>query len=113
MKCDWRTGNLVVRDLQSTNGTFVDGKTVNEAILRPGQILRLGDVELKLDLTTPEPRPGTAFLNKSLATNANAIPPKPIPFKAVEPTSATSPKPAGMGKSLVTIRKEIQGLVSG
>lgn len=39
-------GQLSVRDCGSTNGTFVDGTPVQEAILLPGQTLRVGDVEL-------------------------------------------------------------------
>lgn len=37
---------LVVQDLRSTNGTFVDGQPVREAPVRPGQRLTLGTVEL-------------------------------------------------------------------
>ena len=36
-----------VRDLGSTNGTFVDGAEVREAYLRPGSLLTLGAVELE------------------------------------------------------------------
>jgi len=39
---------LFVRDLGSTNGTFVDGVQVLEALLRPGVRLRLGASELRL-----------------------------------------------------------------
>lgn len=39
-------GQVSVRDCSSTNGTFMDGIPVREAILLPGQTLRLGDVEL-------------------------------------------------------------------
>jgi DNA-binding NtrC family response regulator len=34
---------LVVRDLGSTNGTFVDGQRVERQILAPGSVLRLGE----------------------------------------------------------------------
>ena len=40
---------VVVRDLESTNGTFVNGNRVREANLAVGQILRLGDVELAVE----------------------------------------------------------------
>jgi pSer/pThr/pTyr-binding forkhead associated (FHA) protein len=40
---------LVIRDLESTNGTFVNGRPVREARLSAGQILRLGDVELLVE----------------------------------------------------------------
>jgi len=49
------SGNqFIVRDLGSTNGTFIDDQPVKEAPIKPGQILRLGQVELRLeDENTP------------------------------------------------------------
>ncbi|HTY89021.1 MAG TPA: response regulator [Candidatus Acidoferrum sp.] len=44
---------LVVRDLRSTNGTFVGGKMITEAVLTPGQSLRVGQVELRLEISDP------------------------------------------------------------
>jgi hypothetical protein len=44
-------GSLTVRDCDSTNGTFVDGKPISEATLSAGQVLRLGDVELLVETT--------------------------------------------------------------
>ncbi len=44
----------VVRDLGSTNGTFVDGAQVREAYLRPGVSLEAGDVVLRFQ---PEQAP--------------------------------------------------------
>ena len=38
-----------LRDCDSTNGTFLDGEPVKEAWLRPGQELRLGNVELYVE----------------------------------------------------------------
>jgi len=40
--------SVVVRDLDSRNGTFVEGERVQEAALLAGQTLRLGDVEMVL-----------------------------------------------------------------
>ena len=42
---------VILRDLESTNGTFVDGKPVREARLTAGQLLRLGQVELLVEST--------------------------------------------------------------
>ena len=39
-----------IRDLGSSNGTFIDGQPVKGADLRQGQVLMLGRVELVLDL---------------------------------------------------------------
>jgi hypothetical protein len=44
--------DVLIRDLGSTNGTFINGEQINEAVLKPGQILRFGTVELRLE--TPE-----------------------------------------------------------
>src|SRR5690242_17954024 len=50
--------SLSVRDLASTNGTFIDGNQVSEGRLRPGQTLRLGTVEFALEkVTVAEPEP--------------------------------------------------------
>jgi len=40
---------VYLRDCDSTNGTFLNGEPVKEAWLRPGQELRLGDVELYVE----------------------------------------------------------------
>ncbi len=55
-----RGSELVVRDLRSTNGTFIGGKMISEAILQPGQTLRLGLVDLRLEITEPAPAPAGA-----------------------------------------------------
>jgi pSer/pThr/pTyr-binding forkhead associated (FHA) protein len=44
-----RGSELVVKDLNSTNGTFINGEKINESVLKPGQILRLGQVEMRLE----------------------------------------------------------------
>lgn len=40
---------VLLRDLESTNGTFVNNEQVREVQLFPGQIVRLGDVELLVE----------------------------------------------------------------
>ncbi len=44
-----------VRDLASTNGTFIDDQRIEEAELLPEHILRLGNVRLQLDEVTVVP----------------------------------------------------------
>jgi len=39
-------GNAVIKDLGSTNGTFVNRAQVKEARLQPGQTIHLGGVEM-------------------------------------------------------------------
>ena len=46
----FRGSDVVIKDLNSTNGTFINDQPVTgESVLRPGQTLRLGTVELKLE----------------------------------------------------------------
>ena len=45
-----RGSDIIVHDLNSTNGTFINGHQVSgEAPLKAGQILRLGQVEIRLE----------------------------------------------------------------
>src|SRR5436309_9463626 len=41
--------SVLVRDLGSTNGTYIEGQQIQEAPLQPGQILRLGSADLRLE----------------------------------------------------------------
>jgi len=45
----WMDDAVLVRDLNSTNGTFINGIRITESRLEAGQVLRVGDVELCLD----------------------------------------------------------------
>ena len=44
-----RGNDVFVKDLNSTNGTFINGQRAAESPLKPGQVLRLGVVEMRLD----------------------------------------------------------------
>jgi len=71
-----RGNEILIRDLNSTNGTFINGEKITESVLKPGQTLRLGNVELKLDA------PGTPA-----APGAGAAPATPsAPKRQVEAT---------------------------
>src|SRR5580765_714440 len=45
----YREGQVLVRDCDSTNGTFINGQPIKESPLKPGEILHLGDVEMVLE----------------------------------------------------------------
>ncbi len=47
--------DIVVKDLNSTNGTYINGQKVTEGPLKPGQILRLGQIEMRLETDAPAP----------------------------------------------------------
>jgi pSer/pThr/pTyr-binding forkhead associated (FHA) protein len=50
-----RGGEVLIRDLNSTNGTFINDAQITESVLKPGQKLRLGQIELKLETEGPAP----------------------------------------------------------
>src|SRR5262245_51848490 len=52
---------IKVRDLGSTNGTFIDDQKIQEGDLKPANILRLGNVRFQLEevQVTPVPHPST------------------------------------------------------
>jgi len=75
--------DVVIKDLNSTNGTFINGEQINESVLKPGQTLRLGQIELKLETGTPASAPAKA----------------PAPSPAKKPAEATMVIPRGVSLS--------------
>jgi pSer/pThr/pTyr-binding forkhead associated (FHA) protein len=62
--------DVVIKDLNSTNGTFINGEKITEKVLKPGQVLRLGQVEIRLeDENTP-----SAADKKKMDPNTRVIP---------------------------------------
>ena len=41
--------DVLIKDLNSTNGTYINGEKISEKTLKPGQILRLGSIEVRLE----------------------------------------------------------------
>src|SRR5439155_24371775 len=52
---DFSDGVVAVKDLGSTNGTFINAVPIRQAILAPGQTLRLGSVDLLFPADAPQP----------------------------------------------------------
>lgn len=55
-----RGSDVVIKDLNSTNGSFINNEKISESVLKPGQTLRLGQIELQLltdGMTAPAPAP--------------------------------------------------------
>ena len=55
-------GRLLVRDLNSTNGTFLNGLPVDAAVVKNGDKLRLGDTELVIRFSEQRPDTDTAVV---------------------------------------------------
>lgn len=74
-----RGSDVVVKDLNSTNGTFINDEKITESVLKPGHTLRLGQVEIRLENGAPAPAP---------APSSGA----PAPAPAPAPTAPALPK---------------------
>ena len=93
-----KDNELIVRDLLSTNGTFIGGKKISEGMLKPGEILKLGDVELSFENSAPS-RPvlsvGAQLMGKQQA-KAPAVP-------AAKPVAAATPSNSAHNVSAATM----------
>lgn len=56
---------VVVKDLDSTNGTFINGEQVTEMALPIGQVVRFGSVEARLEASAPTGASGKRLLDKT------------------------------------------------
>ncbi|HVH67042.1 MAG TPA: FHA domain-containing protein [Gemmatimonadales bacterium] len=99
-KLQRREGVWVLVDLDSTNGTFVDGERVKgEAPLAPGAMVRFGDVQLVFepsdDAVVVTKGGGTQLLKTphSLSPTPTPAPPAPAP-PGPKPAPAPPPTPA-------------------
>ena len=81
-----RGADILVKDIGSTNGTFINNERVTESVLKPGQTLRFGQVELKIDDGSPV-----------------AAPPAPAPAAAPAAPAAPAPAPAAPKKQESTV----------
>jgi hypothetical protein len=50
-----RGSEILIRDLNSTNGSFINEVKITEQVLKPGQTLRLGNVEIGSSEAAPAP----------------------------------------------------------
>ena len=48
-----RGNEVLIRDLDSTNGSFINGERITESVLKPGEVLRLGQVTMRLESGLP------------------------------------------------------------
>lgn len=99
-----RGGEVFIRDLNSTNGTFINDARITESVLKPGQTLRLGQVELKL---ADGEKPGAPAPGAPVASAAPAAPtapqapaaPTPAPAAPKRAAEATMVMPRGVSLS--------------
>jgi pSer/pThr/pTyr-binding forkhead associated (FHA) protein len=61
-----RGSEVVIKDFNSTNGSFINGERITESVLKPGQILRLGMVEMRLESGEPAGAAGKRKLDHTI-----------------------------------------------
>jgi pSer/pThr/pTyr-binding forkhead associated (FHA) protein len=48
--------DIVLRDLNSSNGTYVNGEIISEVVLRPGDLIQMGTVQIKFEPGVKRPK---------------------------------------------------------
>lgn len=87
-----RDGNRFMLMDQSSNGTFVNGKQVKEAILRDGDVLLFAEGGPKVSFLT-QTMEGTADVADSVQPAAISIPIAPAPIRVASPPPVPMPPP--------------------
>jgi len=96
-KLQRREGVWILTDVESTNGTFVDGERVQgDAPLAPGAMVRFGDVQLVFEPTDDAmgvaKGGGTKMIEAFKVPAPTPAPPAPAP-KAAPPVKTTPKRP--------------------
>lgn len=112
-------GKLMVRDLGSLNGTFVNNQRITESIIEPGELLTIGAVTFRAayELTDVGPpadyvapgtgdtniSPGTAGLDTTIP--AGEIVDVEVEIEELDETSSVSEPMSGAGRTDATIEE--------
>ena len=84
---------LHIKDLGSTNGTFINGEKISEGVVKPGQILRLGMVEMRFE--TSDAAAAAAASKKVHTLDQTRVIPQGVKLDELEGTRT----PLDFGKS--------------
>jgi pSer/pThr/pTyr-binding forkhead associated (FHA) protein len=119
-----RYGSIVsIRDLGSTNGTYVNGRRVTNQVLEDGDVIEIGDIhiryldaerrvvaststmpmEMEMPAREPEPEPEPAFAPPVF------IPPPPRPRPAPSIQSPVSPQPPLLTEEYAPLAELLDG----
>ena len=80
-----------VKDLDSTNGSFIDGEPITEAMVKPGQILRLGEIDMRLEVAS-------AAEKKAEASTQTRVIPQGVKLSDLERGRPKAPETSSMFK---------------
>src|SRR6266568_1009815 len=85
------SGNVIIKDLGSTNGTFINRAPVTEATLLPGQTIHLGGVEMLFRSDAPAEAPVAEPPRVARLAPTIAVVPPPPPQHAPPPVQFVPP----------------------
>jgi len=90
-----RGTDVVIHDLGSTNGSFINGEKISESVLKPGQTLKLGQIELQL---VPDGAPMPAMKPAAAPAASSPAPaaPAPVPSQQKQKMDSTMVVPRGV-----------------
>lgn len=84
-----RDGETLVADLNSSNGTFVNGARISRAALKHGDVLKLGEVELRVEVE------GAVTAPTAIAPQAAPAPPsRPAAARPIPTNTSGQPIPS-------------------
>lgn len=83
---------LVIKDLESTNGTYVDDERIHHTVLMPGQIIQIGALRLKVEFSTEDEHirtretrsAGSVYATQPMKTLRPPTPEVLVPMTATE-----------------------------
>lgn len=88
-----RGNDVVVKDLGSTNGTFINGQQVTgEGVVKSGQILRLGTIEMRLESGDAKAASGKKVPDQTMVI------PQGVKFNETQGTKTVNPFPKKSNK---------------
>jgi pSer/pThr/pTyr-binding forkhead associated (FHA) protein len=90
--------DVIVRDLNSTNGSYINGEQITESPLQLGQVLRLGQIDVRLEQTPVVGPTGKKVLDKTVIVGIKKDEldkgTKPVSFEKNSPFQKKSNKAA-------------------
>jgi pSer/pThr/pTyr-binding forkhead associated (FHA) protein len=83
-----REEGYAVYDLKSLNGVFLNGEKISRAVLKDGDVIRLGDVEVRVRIREVSAEESLASIEESEITSAEARAVQPVGEEKPEITQA-------------------------
>lgn len=96
-------GSLLIRDLKSSNGTFVNEKRVTETSLKPGDMVRFDVLTFKVHGPPAEQQTGSVKTQSTLIRQPEAPQPKPAARKPSASDKQWKTRPTSVGNRDRTI----------